>query len=379
MGVELLLLLMSKVLSEHVYLKLSYQFHTFFLKSIYFSGTEEGEKPKILKTSRTNEIMNKQIFTIVFCLFSVISISVTAQTFSGGNGTETDPYLISSKADMEAMVNKGSGYFLLTQDITETVTTIIKFFGGTFDGGMHTINVNIDKSSASDSRAGVFGSAYGATIKNLRVKGGISATNISQPPAAVAYAGGICGDCTNTTIMNCSFDGMIVSNSISAWSSSNSYAGGICGYISDNSNITNCFTSGLVSSSSCVGMRNSNNAYAGGICGLIDTTSTVSNCIVSANVNSENSCGSSGSHYEGRIAYVKGGNINNCYALASMLVNGYSRSSQDANSNDGKDIKYICNIDFLNNIGTVFDINGSTCTHSITTILLNTSNPLSNV
>ncbi len=73
----------------------------------------------------------KQIFTIFVCLFLAIG-TTTAQTYSGGNGTENDPYLISSKADMEKLAMAVSlnasysmgKYFLLTRDITEEVTTI---------------------------------------------------------------------------------------------------------------------------------------------------------------------------------------------------------------------------------------------------------------
>jgi hypothetical protein len=52
--------------------------------------------------------MNKSIFTLLFCLCFVIS-TLSAQTYSGGTGTAADPYLISSKADMEALATATNG------------------------------------------------------------------------------------------------------------------------------------------------------------------------------------------------------------------------------------------------------------------------------
>jgi hypothetical protein len=94
---------------------------------------------------------------IVLAYLTLFSTSLATQTYSGGSGTEADPYLISSKADMATLataVNNGTSYsgkfFLLTQDITEVVTTIIgtiigngTSFKGTFDGGGHSVNVSI--------------------------------------------------------------------------------------------------------------------------------------------------------------------------------------------------------------------------------------------
>ena len=76
--------------------------------------------------------MKKLINTLLF-LISVPNL-LFAQTFSGGTGTEADPYLISNIADIEELTNlvnvgyaPGSGnwsygkYFRVTQDITDGV------------------------------------------------------------------------------------------------------------------------------------------------------------------------------------------------------------------------------------------------------------------
>ena len=128
-----------------------------------------------------------KFFLVALCFWAFTNKAM-GQGYSGGSGTENDPYLISSKADMEALanaVNNGNNYsqgkyFLLTQDITEVIVTVIGFYGcyfaGTFDGGGHSINTNISVSMShySDNYfVGVFGNIRGATIKNLKVNGRI--------------------------------------------------------------------------------------------------------------------------------------------------------------------------------------------------------------
>jgi hypothetical protein len=263
--------------------------------------------------------MNKLLTTLVCLCFAIGTF--TAQTYSGGSGTEAAPFLISSKADMEALATATNGnssystgkYFLLKQNITDAVTTIIGNsesvrFRGTFDGGGHTIAVNI---STTENYAGVFGYiSNNATIKNLGVTGSVS---------SAFYSGGICGQASSSTITNCYNTGSVSSSSYS------SYLGGVCGYASS-STITNCYNTGSVSSSAA-------NSYSGGICGYMVGTTKVSNCIAT---NATVTAGKNAN--AGRVVgYVNSGAIENCLALTAMLVNGATRSGQDANSKDGKD------------------------------------------
>jgi hypothetical protein len=222
--------------------------------------------------------------------------SVTG-TYSGGAGTKERPYLISSRSDMEALsinVNNGNRYedscFLLTRNLTgaeDVVTTVIgegenrsteyKCFHGIFDGGGHSIAVNIDIRGDGEQYGGIFGTTRNATIKNLSVSGRVSVTStgrrILNPGyiEAYAYAGGIVGDYQsavmseeNRKIINCYNSAEIV-----AESKSETYAGGIAGNFiddADNGNaaddgIRNCHNSGKVSA---IG---GSWTYAGGIAG----------------------------------------------------------------------------------------------------------------
>jgi hypothetical protein len=206
--------------------------------------------------------MKKSLFLIP--ILHLLICSISAQTYSGGNGTESSPYLISSRADMEtlaATVNNGTKYsgeyFLLTRDLSgvnDTVRTVIgndNSFNGTFDGGSHFIAVSITPSSY----AGLFGIIVDATIKNLGVKGNVFTSSPSS-------AGGVCGYAYNSTINNCYNTGNITS-SISS-------AGGVCGRARDSA-INNCYNTGNITLSSSSSPFSSSSV--GGICGSEGTIS----------------------------------------------------------------------------------------------------------
>ncbi|MDR0832936.1 MAG: hypothetical protein LBN93_01920, partial [Candidatus Symbiothrix sp.] len=292
--------------------------------------------------------MTKKLIFSALCFFAALTLS--AQTYSGGSGTEADPYLISSNADMAALATATNGnssystgkYFLLTQDITEAVTTIIgnsdsRTFKGIFDGGGHSIGVSI--STTTVSYAGVFGNIFGATIKNLGVTGSITRASA----ASSAYVGGICGIAQgSSTISNC-YNTASISATTTNSSSYGAYVGGICGFAQSGSVISNCYNTGNVTASG-----NPSFTYAGGICGYF-IGRKISNCIAA---NTSITTGTVA--YAGRIVGIFSSSasaIENCNASASMLVNGTTRSSTNANSEDGKDL--FGTEEILNTIGTL--------------------------
>jgi hypothetical protein len=143
---------------------------------------------------------------------------------------------------------------------------------------------------------GVFGFINNAIIKNLGVTGSVRGealvTSGNYPNGNLwihvtdCYAGGICGRASSSTIFNCYNTG-----NISGQSGGSLYSCGICGIVGDNVNIINCFTA----NSTIVAPK----AQAWRIAG-------------------------------------EGANINGCYALSSMKINGSTRSSQDPTGRDGK-------------------------------------------
>ncbi|GAP71720.1 hypothetical protein SAMD00024442_17_17 [Candidatus Symbiothrix dinenymphae] len=269
--------------------------------------------------------------TILLSFYMVAVLSINAQTYSGGSGTQLHPYLISTKADMLALSNAVYGgttysgkYFLLTSDLTGSslLTTSVgnyeysKAFGGTFDGGGHEIEVN--------NAFGVFGYLSGATIQYLGVKGTVSASSSNS-----FYVGGICGCAKSSTISYCYNSATITASSSSPSSSNRLYAGGICGYAGESANlssITNCYNLGSITSSSS---SPDSDSYAGGICG---GGGSISSCF-SANSTITAKRGSYNSN-AGRIVGSKN-SVNNCYALSSMTINGTTVSSTDVYGKDG--------------------------------------------
>ena len=207
--------------------------------------------------------MKRQILFISSILFSAAAM---AQSFSGGTGTATDPYLISNKSDLEELSKlvdtPGEGdtqqtygkYFKLTQDITDPLTYMIGiegFFRGDFNGDGHFITVDIDM--PNDDYVGLFGTVKTGAVHDLAVKGSVvgrryvggivaNPTNeallynlanyasVSSSYTSIAYVGGVIGgiisqnsgDLTGATVKNCANYGTVNCNG--------SAVGGVIGY-----------------------------------------------------------------------------------------------------------------------------------------------------
>lgn len=292
--------------------------------------------------------MKKRFLALLLVLtmvFSLMPAALAADTLSG-SGTEDDPYLLATAADLKAfrdMANAEASSNLcatLTADIDlggEAWTpfegpTVGGAYAGTFDGANHTIK-GLSVNLTSSKGAGLFGTVCGATIKNLKVEGNVSASSS-------AFVGGIVGRTqTSATIDSCSFAGTVTSTKKS--SSSNATAGivgkvnkgpvtitncantatvngngniaaGILGYGGSNKvTIENCYNTGAISGQ----------WHASGICGS-DTlpASKITNCYNSGTITATNG----GSYYAGITANFKGTISNSYYAnpAADALYNG---------------------------------------------------------
>lgn len=190
-------------------------------------------------------------------------------TFSGGNGSFEDPYLISTAADLaqlSANVNSGVDYndvyFQMPDDIVlnadtsnymnwdtappaNTWTPIGTYtaissdidypFKGTFDGDGHTVSgvyINVPATNYQ----GLFAWVVGGTINNL----GITDSYIKGK----IYIGGVAGTCDGGVIENCYYTGSI---------SASGNAGGVVGQ--NNGTVQYCYNTGSLSggSENCMG------------------------------------------------------------------------------------------------------------------------------
>ena len=226
-----------------------------------------------------------------------------AGSFGGGSGTEADPYLIFTGAELAylaASVNSGNSYsgkyFLLMNDIDlggiewTPIGTGIDYdsssysFGGNFDGCGMTIS-NLYE-TRSRQFAGLFGVIHGATISNLGID---NAYIYDVYNGDYCLVGGLAGSAANSKISNC-----YVVNSVlyGKYSSGLCAVGGMFGelYSSQETVVSNCFTNCEVTSSG------SGNSAAGGLIGIVDWDSgsytyKINSCYTAGTVSSNTSTG----------------------------------------------------------------------------------------
>ena len=285
--------------------------------------------------------MKKRFLALLLVLtmvFSLMPAALAADTLSG-SGTEDDPYLLATAADLKAfrdMANAEASSKLcatLTADIDlggEAWTPfepssgyVSQAYAGTFDGANHTIK-GLSVNLTSNAGAGLFGTVCGATIKNLKVEGNVSASSS-------VFVGGIVGRTqTSATIDSCSFAGTVTSTkkngaagtagivgrvsagtvtitncaNTAAINGTSAIAAGILGYGGSNKvTIENCYNTGAISGQH----------YASGICGsstIKEQTSSIRNCYNSGTITATNG----GNHYAGITANFKGTISNSYYA-----------------------------------------------------------------
>ncbi len=136
--------------------------------------------------------------------------------YSGGSGTEADPYLVSIPYDLAMMAvntnakgtnaNTAGKYFLMTQDIDMTgkaftpiggnsIVSSYLFFSGYFDGGGYTVSgLTFSVNSKWINAIGMFGTvATGCYINNLTVEGSVTVSGKAYNSVTYLYVGGIVG------------------------------------------------------------------------------------------------------------------------------------------------------------------------------------------
>lgn len=266
-------------------------------------ATEKGFKvtatPNYINTERSGiiEFENAEGSTSV----SVKQKKSDNPKFEAGNGTETDPYIIATAAQLDEVRNFPIACFELSKDIdlssylnsNSSGWTPIKDFIGKFDGKKHTIK-GLWISLSSIDNVGLFANIQGpsdnkmASVSNLFV-------NISKKGiTGRSNVGGICGSLSYGNIENCMVTGDIIGDE---------YVGGIVGgYNRNYSSISQCASSGNII------------ANSGSVGGILGSSSSyyciVENCYSIANVKGEGS-------YSSRVCGI-GGSDANCYFAGTI-------------------------------------------------------------
>lgn len=241
--------------------------------------------------------------------------------FEAGNGTETEPYIIATAAQLDEVRNFPSACFELSKDIdlssylnpNSSGWTPIEVFAGKFDGKKHTIK-GLWISLSSISNVGLFANIQGSSYNNKRASVSNLFVNISKKGiTGESRVGGICGNLSYGNIENCMVTGDI---------SGGQYVGGVVGY-SDYSSISQCASSGNIIA---------NHGSVGGILGSYYESCSIENCYSIANVKTEYSSTVYGIGGSAENCYfagtISGTDVNRVYPIAYSYSNSYYDSEK---------------------------------------------------
>ena len=265
---------------------------------------------------------------------TVSTMSFFAGLFSGGAGTDADPYKISTVRDLKYLKKystEGYGsntaasfltaYYQQTADISAGSVTPIGTsdapFTGVYDGNSKTLNVTI---STSTDNTGVFGYLQDATVKDLTVAGTVTSSG--------QFTAGIAGQMDGSSIISGCTNQAAITNT----NSSNAYGAGIVGRALETSEIVSCVNEGAISASKafaagivgdmtgtidmCVNKNTvTGGANTGGIAGALRASSTIRRCYSSKNktITGTNRVG-------GIVGYNVAGTVANCFSNSNVTV-----------------------------------------------------------
>jgi len=256
-----------------------------------------------------------QSLSILFSLAICSTASAQTPVQPSGSGTVNDPYLVSSLSNLAWIQDAANdtawnSHFVQTANIDASSDSTWNsgtgfspigtypgaYFGGTYDGGGHTIT-GLSISRASNDYIGLFGYTQDATISNL----GLVNVNIIGEYAV----GGLGGEFfQNTTVKNCSTSGNI---------SGTTYVGGLIGWVETGCIVTGSYSNANVSASS---------GTYGGLIGWNDLSS-IDSCYSTGNVGGT---GSSNGGAGGLIGSNSSSNVSHSYTTSAVTAPGSGTS-----------------------------------------------------
>lgn len=149
----------------------------------------------------------KKLF-LTFTAMLLCSIASFAQ-FGVGTGTQDDPYLISTKAQFEAIAQQPNGasgtYFKQTADIDlgayeNRTSSIIPTFRGTYDGDGKTITYQASfNGTTNDGNYALFGLVEGGTLENINVNADVTISGTANNMQVALLCGKLTNNQTETS------------------------------------------------------------------------------------------------------------------------------------------------------------------------------------
>ncbi|OXU15671.1 GLUG motif-containing protein [Sedimentisphaera salicampi] len=275
---------------------------------------------------------NKVVVSLICVQFALCSLAGLSFGFAGGSGSSSDPYQISTKADLEAVTNSPAAHYILVNDIDLSTTTYDEAvispneasywssnyegtpFTGSFDGaGFQISGLTID-CGEEDEYLGLFGKIdsqaliMDVKLVNVDVSGddyvgalaGSSPSEVSNVIGCSATGGSVSASgnnlggligCNHGFVQNC-YSTLLVSGSATD-------AGGLIGE-NYNGTVTGCYTAGTLSCS---------NTYTGGLVGYAGGSSTITQSYSEMDV--------TGYAIVGSLVGQNRGIVSDCYAVGN--------------------------------------------------------------
>ena len=228
------------------------------------------------------------------------------QTGLQGEGTEANPYQISSAGEFKVLGNaKANEYFELTSDIDLGGGEImINTFVGILDGKGYTIrNFNI-QDDGEYTHIGLFRQVDG-TIKNLNTEGTVHKQ--SKKGTGIHAIGGVVA-INNGTVENCTFKGSVISDVNDFWD----YIGGVVGCVQNNGIVKGCAY--LASADGKIDVERAQTT--GGVVGWCNEDCYVIGCYNTGTIEYGNTAGTLG----GVVGTVYGAHAVACYNTGVITV-----------------------------------------------------------
>lgn len=327
----------------------------------------------------------KQLFSTLIAIFlasNLMAVNVwdgSSEPWTNGSGTESDPYLIETAANLAYLAEKvnegyqaqGSAvfrhtYFLMTDDfdLNDINWTPIGnvnmnmegyYFAGIFDAWYH--NIDHLKIQSSADVCGLFGGLGGewggiigendfGQIKHLSVTNGvITSTGVG--------AGGIVGGMAdNAMVFQCSFSGTIsVSNNGSFCG-----VGGIAALAAEYSVVEECSFSGSIIATNNGGFSSA--AGAGGVVGIAMDNVQIKECYNTADITAEATFLSVAAGILGATLQENEVSIESCYNVGTLNATtkgGIFGMVSPINPTKSETSLSVTNCYFLNTCGGITD------------------------
>jgi hypothetical protein len=215
--------------------------------------------------------------------------------YSGGSGTEIDPYRISSIRDWQVLMADSTDWdkvYILTTDINLSGVTLTPVgnsstqFVGIFNGSDNIISNAVIIGQPTDNHIGLFGyTGYGCQIRNLGVvgvtvtggynaAGGLVGTNDGGALTACYTTGSVSGTHDVGGLAGRNYAGALTAcyTTVSV-SGTGNYTGGLAG-ANVYSTVTSCYATGSASGDYCTG----------GLMGFNSNYSPITNCYATGSI-----------------------------------------------------------------------------------------------